>query len=54
MGTSNDKVMILSKCATCGSKKLRFLKNQKTKGPLSNLGLKTPLKAHSKVWDNFW
>ena len=48
-GTSNGKAMILSKCATCGSKKLRFIKNQKTKGPLSNLGLKTPLKAHSKV-----
>ena len=43
LGTSNGKVMILSKCATCGSKKSRFIKNQEAKGLLSNLGLKTPL-----------
>ena len=35
--------MILSKCAICGSKKSRFIKNQEAKGLLSNLGLKTPL-----------
>ena len=35
--------MILSKCATCGSKKPRFIKNQEAKGLLSNLGLKTLL-----------
>ena len=41
--TSNGKTMILSKCATCGSKKSRFIKNQEAKGLLSNLGLRTPL-----------
>ena len=41
--TSNGKAMILSKCAICGSKISRFIKNQKTKGLLSNLGAKTPL-----------
>ena len=41
--TSNGKAMILSKCAICGSKKSRFIKNQEAKGLLSNLGLKTPL-----------
>ena len=35
--------MILLKCAICGSKKSRFIKNQKAKGLLSNLGLRTPL-----------
>ena len=35
--------MILSKCATCGGKKSRFIKNQEAKGLLSNLGLRTPL-----------
>ena len=35
--------MILSKCAICGSKKSRFIKNQEAKGLLSNLGVKTPL-----------
>ena len=34
--------MILSKCAICGSKKLRFFKNQEVKGLLSKLGIKTP------------
>ena len=41
--TSNGKIMILSKCAICGSKKSRFIKNQESKGLLSNLGLTTPL-----------
>ena len=35
--------MVLSKCAICGTKKSRFVKNQEAKGPLSNLGIKTPL-----------
>ena len=35
--------MILPKCATCGSKKSRFIKNQEAKGLLSNFGLKTRL-----------
>ena len=41
--TSNDRTMVLSKCAICRSKKSRFIKNQETKGLLSNLGIKTPL-----------
>ena len=32
--------MILSKCATCGSKKLRFIKKQEASGILSNLGIR--------------
>ena len=35
--------MLLWKCTKCGSKKSRFIKNQETKGLLSNLGLRTPL-----------
>ena len=35
--------MILSKCAKCGSKKWRFIKNQEAKELLSNLGVRTPL-----------
>ena len=41
--TSNGKSMILSKCAICGSKKSRFIKNQEAKGLLSNLGIRAPL-----------
>ena len=40
---SNCTAMILSKCAICGSKKSRFIKNQEAKGLLSNLGIRTPL-----------
>ena len=41
--SSNGRVMILSKCAICGSKKSRFIKSQEAKGLLSKLGIKTPL-----------
>ena len=41
--TSNGKAMILSKCAICGCKKSRFIKNQEAKGLLSDLCIKTPL-----------
>ena len=41
--TSNGRTMVLSKCAICGSKKSRFIKNQEAKGLLSNLGIRTPL-----------
>ena len=41
--TSNSKTMILSKCAICGSKRSRFIKNQESKGLVSNLGVRTPL-----------
>ena len=30
--TSNNRIMVLSKCAICGSKKSRFIKNQEAKG----------------------
>ena len=43
LGTSNGKAMILSKCATCGSKKSRFIKKHEAKGLLSNSGIRTPL-----------
>ena len=41
--TRNGGAILLSKCAICRSKKLRFMKKQEAKGLLSNLGLKTPL-----------
>ena len=40
---TNGKTMILSKCAICGSKKSKFIKEQEAKGLLSNLGITTPL-----------
>ena len=41
--TKNNRLMMLSKCATCNNKKSRFIKEQETKRLLSNLGIKTPL-----------
>ena len=41
--TSNGKLMILSKCSICGSKKSKFVKKQEAKGIFSSLGIKTPL-----------
>ena len=40
---TNGKTTILSKCAICGSKESKFIKEQQAKGLLSNLGLRTPL-----------
>ena len=34
--------MIQSNCSICGSKKSRFIKEQKALGILSNLGIRTP------------
>ena len=39
--TSNDEIMILSKCAICSIS--RFIQKQETSKLLSNLGRKTPL-----------
>ena len=34
---------MISKCAICGSKKSRFIKNQEAEGLLTNVGIRTPL-----------
>ena len=41
--TTNGKIMMLSKCVICGSKKSKFIKVQQARGLLSNLGIRTPL-----------
>ena len=38
--TSNGRVMVLSKCAICGSKKSRFIKHQEAKRLFSKLAIK--------------
>ena len=38
-----NRSMIQSNCAICGSKTSRFIKEQQAMGILSNLGIKTPL-----------
>ena len=41
--TKNGRTMLSSKCAVCGTKKSKFLKEQEAKRLLSSLGLKEPL-----------
>ena len=43
VGNKQNRLMIKSNCANCGSKKSRFIKEQQAMGILSNLGIKTPL-----------
>ena len=41
--TKNNRLVMQSKCSVCGIQKSRFIKEQKAKGLLSNLGIKTLL-----------
>ena len=41
--TRNGRKMLLSKCAVCDSKKLKFIKEQESSGLLSSLEIKTTL-----------
>ena len=40
----NGRIILLSKCAICDSKKSKLIKEQDASGLLSELGTKTPLK----------
>ena len=42
--TRNRRIMLLSKCAVCSSKKSKFIKQQEASGILSNSEIKAPLK----------
>ena len=52
--TTNGKTMILSKCAICGSKKSKFIKEQQAKRLLSNFGIRTPLNKIPLLGDFFF
>ena len=41
--TNNGNIMLLSECAVCNSKKLKFIKEQEAKGLLNSLGIETLL-----------
>ena len=43
--TKNGRTILLSNCAVCNSKRLKFFKEQEASGILSNVGIKTPLSA---------
>ena len=53
--TKNGRIIMQSKCAVCGIKKSIFVKEQETKGLLSNLGLKKSLNKNPLLGDIlFW
>ena len=53
--SKNGRIIMQSKCAVCGIKKSIFVKEQETKGLLSNLGLKTSLNKNPLLGDIlFW
>ena len=41
--TKRGRIMLLSKCEVCDSKKSKFIKYQEASRLLSKLGIKTPL-----------
>ena len=41
--TKNNRLLMQLKCSVCKNKKSKFIKEQETKGLLSNLGIKAPL-----------
>ena len=41
--TKPRRIMLLSKCAVCDSKKSKFIKQQEVSGLSSSLGIKAPL-----------
>ena len=41
--TKNGRIMLLSKCAVCDSKKSKFIKQQEVSRLFSSLEVKTPL-----------
>ena len=43
MKTKNGRFVLSSKCAVCGSKISKFMKEQEAEGLLRNLGIRTPL-----------
>ena len=45
----NGRIMLLTKCAVCDSKKSKFIKEQEASGLLRSLKIKTPLNKISLV-----
>ena len=52
--TKHNRSIIQSKCSISGTKKSRFVKEQKAKVLLSNLGIKTPLSKIPLLNVLFW
>ena len=51
--TKNGRFLLSSKCAVCGSKKSKFMKEQEAEELFSNLGIRTPLSKIPLLGDLF-
>ena len=54
METKIGRFMLSSKCAVCGSKKSKFMKEQEAEELLSNLGIKTTLSKTPLLGDRLF
>ena len=52
--TSNGKIMTLSRCAVCNTKRCKLIKKQEAKGLLSKLDIKMPLRIIPILSDNLF
>ena len=52
--TKNGRITLSSKYAICGNKKSIFMKQQESKGLLSNLRIRTPLSKIPLLGDNLF
>ena len=52
--TKNGRVNLSSKCAICGNKKSRFIKEQEANGILSSVCIRTPLSKIPVLNDIFF
>ena len=51
--TKNGRIMLLSKCEVCNSTKSKFLKEQKTRGLSSSLGIRNTFKSNTLIRSSF-
>ena len=52
--TKNNRLVMQSTCSVCRIKRSRFVKEQESKGLLSNLGIKIPLSKIPLLNVLFW
>ena len=54
MKTKNGRLILSSKCAICGNRKSRFIKEQEASAILSSEGIRTPLSKIAVLCDIFF
>ena len=52
--TKNRRIILLSKCSVCNSKKWKYIKEQKARELLSSLEIRTPLSHNFLLGSNLF